>query len=84
MTAEEDLGTYLDGTDPAAVAEAARRLDRTAREAGQISADDLRYTLAQSDEEIVAERDAHRAQDLAARRAQGLAGLLAIRAALDE
>jgi hypothetical protein len=55
-----DIADYLDGTNPAVVARAARNLDRDAFMLGQISKTMLDETLAKSDEELFDERNNYR------------------------
>lgn len=55
-----DIADYLDGTNPAVVARAARNLDKDAFMLGQISKTMLDETLAKSDEELFDERNNYR------------------------
>lgn len=63
-TSAELIAIYLDGTDNAAVASAARKLDYQSFLLGQISRQDYDETMSKTDEEIVAERDMYREMDL--------------------
>lgn len=55
-----DIADYLDGTNPAVVARAARNLDKDAFMLGQISEAMLDETLTKSDEELFDERNNYR------------------------
>lgn len=56
----QDLIDYLDGTEINVVATAARRLDREAFLAGQISKAHYEETVAKSDEQLFMERNNYR------------------------
>jgi len=57
------LFDYLDGITPAQVAEGARRLDRDAWAAGQISWEALQKTLNATNEELFNQRNDYRDQE---------------------
>ena len=63
MKVSKALFDYLDGTTPAQVADGARKLDRDAWEAGQISWEALQKTLNASDEELFNQRNNYRDQE---------------------
>lgn len=56
----QDLRDYLDGTEISVVAAAARRLDREAFLAGQVSRAYYEETVAKSDEQLFMERNNYR------------------------
>lgn len=56
----QDLRNYLDGTDMNVVAAAARRLDREAFLAGQISKAHYDENIAKSDKQLFIERNNYR------------------------
>lgn len=56
----QDLRDYLDGTEINVVAAAARRLDREAFLAGQVSRAYYEETVAKSDEQLFMERNNYR------------------------
>lgn len=67
MTTDADISTYLDGTDTAAVAAAARRLDLHTYNAGGMTETEYRENIAKTDQQIRNERDEYHRQELAAR-----------------
>lgn len=56
----QDLKDYLDGTEEAIVASAARRLDYRSMLAGQMSYEIYQATMEKSDYQLLRERDGYR------------------------